>query len=195
MFGTMTTGSTVPVPDFVYYQDQALELDDLTTRIAALSKALKLIGFVPGETQADIQKGLDSAREVALVPVSSWALGQGRPMDDAIAWLPVREVAETLARLLELREAVKRDAYEVTGLSAVAHSFRVTPSNAIGAGPVSNVAAGTPAAPRAETAWSSRRSLDASGRVITPATRGKDATASRGSVATPTPCATSPANT
>jgi hypothetical protein len=119
MFGTMTTGSTVPVPDFVYYQDQALELDDLTTRIAALSKALKLIGFVPGETQADIQKGLDSAREVALVPVSSWALGQGRPMDDAIAWLPVREVAETLARLLELREAVKRDAYEVTGLSDI----------------------------------------------------------------------------
>ena len=119
MFGTMTTGSTVPVPDFVYYQDQALELDDLTTRIAALSKALKLIGFVPGETQADIQKGLDSAQEVALVPVSSWALGQGRPMDDAIAWLPVREVAETLARLLELREAVKRDAYEVTGLSDI----------------------------------------------------------------------------
>jgi len=119
MFGTMTTGSTVPVPDFVYYQDQALELDDLTARIAALSKALKLVGFVPGETQADIQKGLDSAQEVALVPVSSWALGQGRPMDDAIAWLPVREVAETLARLLELREAVKRDAYEVTGLSDI----------------------------------------------------------------------------
>lgn len=119
LFGTMTTGSTVPVPDFVYYQDQALELDDLTARIAALSKALKLIGFVPGDSQADIQKGLDSANEVALVPVEAWALGQGRPMDNAIAWLPVSEVAGAISRLIELREQVKSDAYEVTGLSDI----------------------------------------------------------------------------
>lgn len=119
LFGTMTTGSTVPVPDFVYYQDQALELDDLTARIAALSKALKLIGFVPGDSQADIQKGLDSANEVALVPVEAWALGQGRPMDNAIAWLPVAEVAGAISRLIELREQVKADAYEVTGLSDI----------------------------------------------------------------------------
>ena len=119
MFATLTTGSTVPVPDFIYYQDQALELDELTARISALSKALKLIGFVPGETQPDIQKGLDSGQEVALVPVESWAVGQGRPMDNVISWLPVAEVASTLARLVEMREAVKRDAYEITGLSDI----------------------------------------------------------------------------
>lgn len=119
LFATLTTGSMVPIPDFIYYQDQALELDDLTARIAVLSKAMKLIGFVPGETQPDIQKGLDSGQEVALVPVESWAVGQGRPMDNAISWLPVAEVASTLARLVELREAIKQDAYEVTGLSDI----------------------------------------------------------------------------
>lgn len=120
MFGTLTTGSTVPVPDFTYYQDQALELDDLTARIAALAKALKLIGFVAGDSAADIQKGLTSAQEVAFVPVEAWVAGKReRPMDNAIAWLPVREVAETMARLLEVREQVKRDAYEITGLSDI----------------------------------------------------------------------------
>jgi hypothetical protein len=119
MFGTLTTSSTVPVPDYLYYQDQALEIDDLTARIAVLSKALKLIGFIPGETQADIQKGLSSAQEIALVPVEAWALGQGRPMDNAIAWLPVMEIAGTLDRLVQLREAIKRDAYEITGLSDI----------------------------------------------------------------------------
>ncbi|HEV7457330.1 MAG TPA: hypothetical protein VGN96_11205 [Roseococcus sp.] len=119
MFGTLTTGSTVPVPDFIYYQDQALELDDLTARIASLSRAMRMIGFVSGEAQADIQKGLDSTQDVALVPVEAWALGQGRPMDNAIAWLPVTDVANTLARLVQLREQVKADAYEVTGLSDI----------------------------------------------------------------------------
>lgn len=119
MFGTMSTGSTVPIPDFIYYQDQALEIDDLTARIASLSKAMRMIGFVSGEAQADIQKGLDSEKDVALVPVEAWALGQGRPMDNAIAWMPIEQVAATLSRLVELREAVKRDAYEVTGLSDI----------------------------------------------------------------------------
>jgi hypothetical protein len=119
LFGTLTTGSTVPVPDYLYYQDQALELDDLTARIAVLSKALKLVGFVPGETQADIQKGLDSGQEISLVPVEAWALGQGRPMDNAIAWLPVTEVAVAVERLVTLREAIKNDAYEITGLSDI----------------------------------------------------------------------------
>jgi hypothetical protein len=151
MFGTLTTGSTVPVPDFIYYQDQALELDDLTARIAALAKALKLIGFVPGETQADIQKGLDSAQEVALVPVEAWALGQGRPMDSAISWLPVREVAETLARLVELREAVKRDAYEITGLSDILRG--------------STAASETATAQQIKAQWGSVRVRDRQGEV------------------------------
>lgn len=119
MFATLTTNSTVPVPDYVYYRDQAAELDDLTARIGALRKALKMIGFVPGDAQPDIQKGLDSEADVALVPVESWAMGQGRPMDNAIAWMPIREVAETLDRLIVIREQVKRDAYEVTGLSDI----------------------------------------------------------------------------
>jgi hypothetical protein len=31
---TIAQGSTIPVPDYVLYQDQAEELDDLTGRIA-----------------------------------------------------------------------------------------------------------------------------------------------------------------
>lgn len=119
LFATLTTDNMVPIPDYKYYEDQALQLNDLTSRIAALGEALKMVGFVAGDAAPDIQKGLQSPANVAVVPVPQWAMAAGRPMDNAIAWLPVREVAETLFRLVELREQIKRDAYEVTGLSDI----------------------------------------------------------------------------
>lgn len=119
LLATLKPSTTIPIPDFVYYQDQAFEIDELTARIASLSRALRLVGFIPGEAQADIQRGLDSSSDVALVPVEAWALGGQRPMDNAIAWLPVAEVAAVLKTLVELREALKRDAFEVSGLSDI----------------------------------------------------------------------------
>ena len=151
LFGTLTTGSTVPVPDFIYYQDQALELDELTARIAKLSEALRMVGFLPGDAQSDVQKGLDSTQAVALVAVENWAMAQGRPMDNLISWLPVREVAETLARLVELREAVKRDAYEVTGLSDILRG--------------STAASETATAQQIKAQWGSVRVRDRQGEV------------------------------
>lgn len=65
MFSTLTTGSTVPVPDFAYYQDQANEIDEITSRITDLGRALKMIGFVAGDAAPDVQKGLDSGHEVS----------------------------------------------------------------------------------------------------------------------------------
>ena len=119
LFGTTTNGKLVPVPDYVQYQDQARELDDLTARIAALTKALRLVGMSPGDVAPDLQKALDADGEGKIVPVPSWSAFGGAKLTDAIVWLPITEVVQVLASLHDLRAKVKADAYEITGLSDI----------------------------------------------------------------------------
>jgi hypothetical protein len=119
LFGTLTNGTLTPVPDYVQYQDQAQELDDLTGRIAALTGALRLAGFVPGDMAGDVQKALDLAGEAQVIPVKSWAAFGGQKLSDMIVWLPIQDTVNTLTALQALREKVKADAYEVTGLSDI----------------------------------------------------------------------------
>lgn len=119
LFGTLTNGSMTPVPDYVQYQDQARELDELTGRIGALTSALRLAGFVPGDMAADVQKALDLEGEAKVIPVASWAAFGGQRMSDLIVWLPIEAVVKVLASLQQLRAQVKQDAYEITGLSDI----------------------------------------------------------------------------
>jgi hypothetical protein len=119
LFGTLTNGTLTPVPDYIQYQDQAAELDDLTGRIAALTSSLRLAGFVPGDMAQDVQRALDLAGEAQVIPVKSWAAFGGQKLSDMIVWLPIEETVKTLTALQGLREKVKSDAYEITGLSDI----------------------------------------------------------------------------
>jgi len=50
-YSTVQPGSLVPVPDYVYYQDQLAEINDLTARISALTSALQVRGFYPAGSE------------------------------------------------------------------------------------------------------------------------------------------------
>lgn len=119
LFGTLTNGTMTPVPDYTQYQDQAHELDELTGRIAALTRALKLRGFTAKDVAPDLADLLELPGEARLVPVDGWSAMSGQKLGDSVMWLPIQEVAETLRQLLDLRERVKQDAYEITGLSDI----------------------------------------------------------------------------
>ena len=119
MFGTLSSDSLTPVPDFVQYQDQAAELDDLTARIGALTKALRLLGFTPGDTAADLTRALNQPGEANIVPIPSWAAFGGQRLENLLVWLPIQQVTQVLDSLHALRQKVKDDAYEVTGLSDI----------------------------------------------------------------------------
>lgn len=119
IFATTTTDTMVPVPDYMEYVDQAKELDTLTSRMSRLMAALKVRGVYDGKLGETLGQLLDSA-ENTLIPVDEDAMfGGGSKMADHIAWFPVQEVAATLMRVIEVREVVKRDLQELTGLSDV----------------------------------------------------------------------------
>ena len=124
-YGTLTTDSLVPHPDFIFYQDQAEEIDELTARIGHLTDSLKLVGFYaagpPGEGyDREIKDAVKPGFENKMIPVRSWgAFQQGGKGGAPIVWLPVEQVGEILKGCVELRKQLIDDIYQLTGISDI----------------------------------------------------------------------------
>jgi len=119
IYATTTTDTMIPVPDYSEYQDQANELDALTSRMKNLMKALKLSGVYNAAIKGQLQDIL-SKSENTLVAVDNWAMfAEKGGMKGNVDWVPVQEVAAVLLSVVQTREQVKRDLYEITGLSDV----------------------------------------------------------------------------
>lgn len=117
LYGTTAPGSLVPIPDYAEYQDQALELDALTERIHYLTKALKVVG---GYNKAATELGtmLEDGNENYLVPVENWtALAENGGFERQVGFFPVEKVQAVLAGVVQIRDLVKRDLDEISGMS------------------------------------------------------------------------------
>jgi hypothetical protein len=119
LLATIANDSIVPTPDYVEYQDQALELDSLTARIAALTKAIKAAGVYDASVPA-LKRLLEEGTENTLYPIENWSqFASKNGMDGALDLLPIKEMAEVLIRLYEARAQVKADLQEITGMSDI----------------------------------------------------------------------------
>lgn len=119
LFGILTNDSLIPVPDYVQYQDQAMELDEITGRISAITKAIKVVG-VYDSSAAGVERMLNEGVENKLIAVESWAVfGEKGGLQGAMQLMPMKELAEVLLSLYEAREKVKNDLYEITGIADI----------------------------------------------------------------------------
>jgi hypothetical protein len=119
LFGTLAADSAIPIPDFVYYQDQAREIDELTLRIDSLTDALKVRGFYNAESSTDLNNLFNGANNI-LIPVPGWDdLKEGGGAKGLVEWFPVEQVATVLQACVELREKLIQDVYQITGISDI----------------------------------------------------------------------------
>jgi len=119
VFATLANDSLVPTPDYVQYQDQAKELDDLTGRINSLVKALKVVGVYDASAPA-LARMLGEGMENVMIPVEQWAVfGEKGGLKGVLDFLPIEAVANVLVGLYDARERTKQSLYEVTGISDV----------------------------------------------------------------------------
>lgn len=119
LYATLANDDMVPVPDYIEYQDQAHELDELTSRIGAITRAVKVAG-VYDASAAGVERVLAEGVENQLVPVSQYAvLSEKGGMKGVIDLLPMKDILETLLGLYEARDKVKGDLYEITGIADV----------------------------------------------------------------------------
>jgi hypothetical protein len=121
-YGVTEPESLIPVPDYLFYRDQLEEVNTLTGRISSLSEALRLKGFYSAGAESvgtAIEKAFQSVDDNAvMIPVPTVAaLGQG--MKDAIVWMPLVDIAQTIAALVDLRKQLIEDIYQISGISDI----------------------------------------------------------------------------
>lgn len=112
------TRTFIPKAFYSQYRAQAEELDNITERIRFLTQALRVAGVYDGSQVALAQ--LLTGKGNKLVPVENWALfAQQGGIQGSIQWVPIKEIAEVLNSLLQQREVVKGEIYEITGFSDI----------------------------------------------------------------------------
>lgn len=119
LFGTMTSGTLVPVPDYKEYRDQARELDDLTGRIQALTSAIRM-NFGYNARFPELSRIFDEGMENQGIAVEDWAaFATNNGMAGAFSFVPIDAMIATLQSLIEARQTVKTDLYEITGIADI----------------------------------------------------------------------------
>ncbi len=119
LFTTQTNDTLIPVPDYVEYQDQAMELDDLTDRIDHITTAIRANGAYNAEYPA-LGRLLQEGQDNRLVPVEDWAaFSEKGGMEGAISLIPIQELITVLETLYEARDHTLQDIYQITGISDV----------------------------------------------------------------------------
>lgn len=119
MMANLTPDEFLPTPNFTFYQDQANEIDELSTRIASIGKCLKVAGV--RDTSAEgLDRLLSEGTENALIPVDGWAaLKEKGGLAGVFELLPLKEIAEALGYLRDQRQQMIDDVYQITGLSDI----------------------------------------------------------------------------
>jgi hypothetical protein len=133
-FGTTEPGSLMPVPDMFFYRDQLVEIEKLTNRIHALCDSLKVRGFYAAGG-ADIGDAIEAAikktddRQILIGVPSIAAFGTG---GDAIVWLPIEAIANTIQICIGVRRQIIEDVYQISGISDVQRG-ETDPNETLGA--------------------------------------------------------------
>lgn len=118
--GTTSLTRIIPTPDFVYYQDQADELNDLTKRIDVLTKAVRMVGLFAGDQKVNLANVFKGAAENEMIAVDSWQtwIDKGG-IKGMIDWVPVDKVIQVLEALYKARDLVMALIYQQTGISDI----------------------------------------------------------------------------
>ena len=111
-------GKLDPVPLYVYYQEQAEELNDVTQRIRRIVRALKVRGFY--DTTVEGIGQLLEAEDNTLLPADNVAaMQQGQTLDKAIFLMPIDKLITVLQQLYAQRQQIKQVIYEITGIADI----------------------------------------------------------------------------
>lgn len=132
LMANTTNDSRIPVPDYVMYQHQLAEIDELSERIRVLSRALKLVGVYNGGAKTDLNQ-LFKQDDNKLLKIDAWAaFAEKGGVRGNMEWLPVKDVADVVVALYQRREVLKKDVAELIGISDIMRG-QTNPNETLGA--------------------------------------------------------------
>lgn len=121
LMGTTPPDNFIPVPDYVYYQDQAEELNELTAKIGNLTRALRMIGVYAAEEGTTLAN-MFNQNQVGntVIPVRSMAgLNDKGGMKGIIDWMPIDMVIQALTGCYTARREIMQDVWQITGIADI----------------------------------------------------------------------------
>lgn len=115
----VTTAKYLPKSDFEIAQDLYREIDELETRITLLTQSCKSVG-VYDQSCLGVARIFNEGVENQLIPVENWAqFAEKGGLDGAIDWVPIKDIAETIAILTQKQQDKIQQLYQVTGMNDV----------------------------------------------------------------------------
>jgi len=118
LLAVRTNNTSVPVPEFTLYQDQADELDRVTSRITTLIEGLKRRGVY--DSSIPELAHLANATDNEFVPSDNFAnLAQKGGLAGAFQTEDISAITQVLAGLYNQRGQVLQTIYEITGISDI----------------------------------------------------------------------------
>jgi len=120
-FGTLRPRTLVPVPDYVRYSGHFRKINQLTRRIYDLLDAVRMKGLIPagGDVSEAVEQLVrEDDSSMMLIPVPSAALVAGSS-SGFVTWLPLGELAQAIAGLIEARRELFSDFDRLSGISDI----------------------------------------------------------------------------
>lgn len=120
MVANASTTLFIPQPFFMLAQDLYNEVDELSTRINVITRAVKVVGVFDKTFSKELSNMLQQSTENDMIPVDSYAmLAERGGIKGTIDFWPVDQIVETLDKLREMRREAIELLYQVTGLSDI----------------------------------------------------------------------------
>jgi len=118
IIANQTTGTMLPVADYIQYQDQATQIDELSQRIAMLTRACKVVGTYNAAAKG-IQRLLNESLENELIPVDDWAMfaGDKGGVAGQMSFMPLKEIIGVLNELMSIKEKQIEEMDRLTGIN------------------------------------------------------------------------------
>lgn len=118
-----------PTPLYEQYRQQAQELNDITRRLKAIIKAVKVRGAY-NSTIEGIDKIL-SADDNEMIPVENMAsMPDNTGIDKILYIVPITDLVSAAQSLYQQREQIKQVIYEITGISDILRGASVASETA-----------------------------------------------------------------
>lgn len=136
-YATKTSKKLIPKADYLYYRDQAKEINDLTEKIGNLMGWLIVKGFTPGAPSGvadaidDVTRDKSNRELFVEVPdAGEWSDAGG--IAKLIDWLPLDMIIKALQAAISARNQLIQDVFQITGISDILRG-QTNPNETLGA--------------------------------------------------------------
>ncbi len=121
LYSVTTTDRMVPEPEFLQYQDQANELDIISTRITRLTDKLKWNGIYDATiSESNVLVDMASADDGEFLPHQNFQQIRDKGgINAAFGFRPIELIEPVIASLDQRRKDLIQTIYEITGISDI----------------------------------------------------------------------------